>query len=361
MNKLFSSNILSLIGHAGRVGHGKRSFTLFLLKYSRHFRKSTKIREYYGKKGIHVPPVLIFSITHSCNLRCRGCYARARTPVNGNSLDSGKIRDIITEARDLGVSIILIAGGEPLVQPDIIGIIGDFPSIVFPLFTNGTLVDDGILESFRKHRQIIPVISLEGPEIETDLRRGRGTFRSINALMKRMEERGLFFGASITLTKNNYGLLSDDDFIEDLVDAGCRIIFFIEYVPLEEGTENQCLTAEQQKRITPALAVLREKFTSLFIALPGEEEQYGGCLAAGRGFIHISSTGDLEPCPFAPYSDISLNDVTLKEGLKSVFLRTIRENHPMLTESMGGCALWENRNWVSSVLEKIRTGKEQEM
>ncbi|MCD4774916.1 MAG: radical SAM protein [Candidatus Aegiribacteria sp.] len=355
MNKLFSSNILRLVGNALKINNGKPASGLFLLRYSRHFRKSMKLREHYDKKGIHVPPILIFSITHSCNLKCRGCYARARDRGgNGNSLDSAKIREVITEARDLGVSIILIAGGEPLIQPDIIRIMGDFPSIVFPLFTNGTLVDDRMLESFRKHRQIIPIISVEGPEAETDLRRGKGTFRSIEAVMKKMEEARLFFGTSITLTKSNYGLLSDDDFIGNLVDSGCRIIFFIEYVPLEEGTEARCLTAEQQKSIAPALAVLREKFSSLFIALPGEEEQYGGCLAAGRGFIHISASGDLEPCPFAPFSDINLNDVTLKEGLGSAFLQTIRKNHSMLTESMGGCALWENRNWVASVLEESR-------
>ena len=358
MNKLFSSNILSLVGNALRISQRKPLSALFLLRYRRHFRKSMKLRECNKQKGIHVPPILIFSITRSCNLRCSGCYARAKTTENVNDLGSGKIREIITEAGNLGVSIILIAGGEPITHPDIIEIISDFPSILFPLFSNGTLIDDSILETFRKNRQIIPIISLDGPEQETDLRRGQGMFRSIKAVLGKMDGRGLFFGASITLTKNNYELLSDNDFIKSLVEAGCRIIIFVEYVPLEEGTEDQCLTAEQQKNITTVLAKLRDKFKSLFIALPGEEEQYGGCLAAGRGFIHISAAGDLEPCPFAPYSDINLNDITLAEGLRSVFLRTIRDNHSMLTESKGGCALWENRNWVASVLDESRMNQE---
>ncbi len=358
MNKLFSSNILSLVGNALRISRGKPASAFFLLRYRRHFRKSMKLREYNEQKGIHVPPILIFSITSSCNLRCSGCYARAKNTENGNNLGSGKIREIITEAGNLGVSIILIAGGEPLIHPDIVEMISNFPSILFPLFTNSTLIDDNILEAFRKHRQIIPVLSLDGPEPETDLRRGKGMFQSIKAVLKKMDGRGLLFGASITLTKSNFELISDEDFIGSLVEAGCRIIFFVEYVPLEEGTENLCLTALQQKSITTALAVLRDKFNSLFVALPGEEEQYGGCLAAGRGFIHISSAGDIEPCPFAPYSDINLNDVTLEEGLRSVFLRTIRENHSMLTESMGGCTLWENRSWVASVLEESGTNKE---
>ncbi len=142
MNKLFSSNILFLLGRALKISQGKPASALFLLRYRRRFRKSMKLRKINEQNGIHVPPILIFSITHSCNLRCSGCYARAKTSENGSNLGSGKIREIITEAGNLGVSIILIAGGEPLVHPDIIEIISDFPSILFPLFTNGTLIDD---------------------------------------------------------------------------------------------------------------------------------------------------------------------------------------------------------------------------
>jgi MoaA/NifB/PqqE/SkfB family radical SAM enzyme len=76
---------------------------------------------------------------------------------------------------------------------------------------------------------------------------------------------------------------------------------------------------------------------------------FGGCLSAGRGFAHISPEGSLEPCPFAPYSDVSLRDKTLKEALQSDFLRQIRENHNELTET-GGCALWTKKEWVKSLL-----------
>ncbi|MHB8278883.1 MAG: SPASM domain-containing protein [Candidatus Humimicrobiaceae bacterium] len=77
----------------------------------------------------------------------------------------------------------------------------------------------------------------------------------------------------------------------------------------------------------------------------------GGCLASGRGFAHISPEGNLEPCPFAPYSDTNLKNLSLKEALNSDFLRKIRENHDKLSETKGGCALWENRDWVQSILK----------
>ena len=49
--------------------------------------------------------------------------------------------------------------------------------------------------------------------------------------------------------------------------------------------------------------------------------------AAWRGVVHINPEGRLEPCPFSPYSDVSLKHFSLQEALQSPLLRTIRENH----------------------------------
>jgi MoaA/NifB/PqqE/SkfB family radical SAM enzyme len=84
--------------------------------------------------------------------------------------------------------------------------------------------------------------------------------------------------------------------------------------------------------------------------VPGDEEEIGGCLSAGKGFIHISADGNVEPCPFAPYSDTNLRESSLREALQSEFLREIRENHERLSEAEGGCALWVERAWVRSLL-----------
>jgi MoaA/NifB/PqqE/SkfB family radical SAM enzyme len=88
----------------------------------------------------------------------------------------------------------------------------------------------------------------------------------------------------------------------------------------------------------------------VFIAVPWDEEEQGGCLAFGRGFMHISASGDVEPCPFDPYSDASLRDMPLKEALKSLFLAAMRENHDMFSETVGDCALWKNREQVERLL-----------
>ena len=88
----------------------------------------------------------------------------------------------------------------------------------------------------------------------------------------------------------------------------------------------------------------------LVVTLPGDEDRYGGVVwLQGRGFLHLSSTGDLEACPFAPYSDTNVKDRPLLQALKSDLLKKIRDNHRFLKESRGGCALKENSEWIESL------------
>ena len=69
---------------------------------------------------------------------------------------------------------------------------------------------------------------------------------------------------------------------------------------------------------------------------------------------YFNAEGDVEPCPFAPYSDMNLKNVSLKDALNSNFLKKIRENHAQLHETGGSCALWEKRDMVKSLLEETK-------
>jgi MoaA/NifB/PqqE/SkfB family radical SAM enzyme len=153
------------------------------------------------------------------------------------------------------------------------------------------------------------------------------------------------------LTRHNFDLVTSQDFIRELIAVGCRLFFFVDYVPVQEGTEGLLLTAEQRAAEPGRMAALQGTLPGLFVAFPGDEEMYGGCLAAGRGFVHVSPEGSLEPCPFSPFSDASLKELSLQQALRSRFLQTIRESKEHLGETRGGCALWEKREWVRSLLQ----------
>ena len=350
-NTQLNSSIKSFLENAVNVISTNQAMMEYALEALPMQEKATRLREEYGKQGIQVPPYMIISITNRCNLQCKGCYSKAQHRPIEKEISYDKLRTIIAEARDMGISFIFLAGGEPLMRPEILDITKDFPEIIFPLFTNGLLITDEIITKLQNQRNVIPIISIEGHESETDDRRGQGVYDYLQGTLDKFKNSDMFYGLSFTVTRINFDTLTNELFIDKLMAVGCQLFFFVEYIPVKEETEDMVISEEQRKDLAMILDSFRIKFSGLFVSFPGDEEEFGGCLSAGRGFIHVSAEGELEPCPFAPYSDANLNDLSLKEALKSPLLNKIRENHAELTETRGGCALWQKRQWVKSLLQ----------
>lgn len=314
-------------------------------------RKAAKLRENWKKEGIEVPPIIIFSITNQCNLQCKGCYAQSFHRSLNSELSNERLRRITEEAKELGVSFFVIAGGEPFMRPEFTEIMKDNPEIIFLVFTNGLLISDEMINTFKRNKNIVPLISLEGNEHDTDHRRGDGTYVIIQNIMAKMSQKGIFFGTSLTLTRHNFSTILDNNYTKNLVNSGCKFFLYLEYTPTTEGTEDWILALEQRSQVMNLMNTFRSKYPALFIAVPWDEDDVGGCLSAGRGFVHINAAGDLEPCPFAPFSDTNLRDSSLKEALQSEFFKRIRQIPELSRELGGGCVLWKERELVQSLLQ----------
>jgi MoaA/NifB/PqqE/SkfB family radical SAM enzyme len=331
--------------------------TLFLLKFLKNAKKATQIRKEYGENGQNIPAFLIASITSSCNLHCTGCYSRASESCSDeapqNQLTGDEWENIFQQARDIGISFIVLAGGEPLLRQDVIVKAGMYPEILFPVFTNGTMVSDDYLKLFDEKRNLVPIFSIEGDEKTTDSRRGEGVYRQLVSSMHTMRKRNIIFGASLTFTKTNISLLVSNEFIDRLHDFGCKVVFFIEYVAMNENTIDLAPTDSERELLFDEINRLRREYGDmLFMSFPGDEKVSGGCLAAGRGFFHINSHGGAEPCPASPYSDINVNDTSILEALDSNLFKSLRDEGILIDEHEGGCVLFEHREDVERIINE---------
>jgi MoaA/NifB/PqqE/SkfB family radical SAM enzyme len=328
----------------------------FLAKYALSSKKANGIRHKLEMAGEHIPPFLIASITSNCNLHCKGCYARANHSC-GDIQDKKQLTKeewdgIFKESTELGIAFILLAGGEPLIRKEVIEAAALYKNIIFPVFTNGTLVNGDYLSLFHQNRNLVPVISMEGEEITTDHRRGNGVYQTVVSNMEAMKEKGILFGTSITVTKENMMEVTSLDYLNKLQLLGCKLVFFVEYVPVDLDTKHIALEDRDRECMENRIKDLRETASQMiYISFPGDEKASGGCLAAGRGFFHINSHGGAEPCPFSPYSDTNIKDISLKEALKSPLFQKLRENHSLLNEHAGGCALFEQDEFVQSLMK----------
>jgi MoaA/NifB/PqqE/SkfB family radical SAM enzyme len=347
---LLDKSLKMFFNTAWRITLRRPSQAFFFFRTVLWQRKAARTRAAYKEIHIQVPPIIVYSITERCNLRCKGCYAHALHDHIRPEMSAEKMRETIREGRELGVSFMVLAGGEPLVRAEVLDTVKEYKDVIFFIFTNGTLINDTMADHLKQMRNVVPILSLEGNRAETDLRRGGGVYQSLMGVIGRLKKRGIFFGTSVTLTRTNIKTVTDERFVRDLNKNGCQLFFFTEYTPIDEGTDEWEVTDGQRQEMARTAAAYRKKYPALFVNLPDDEKEFGGCLAAGRGFVHISAQGDVEPCVFAPYSDTNLRDSSLKDALLSPFLTTVRENSSRLEEGSGGCALWKERAWMQSML-----------
>ena len=331
----------------------------FMVRFAAASRKASKKRAEMEKEGEHIPPFLIASITSSCNLHCAGCYSRH----NHATLDAEPVRQlsdedwsrIFQEADELGISFILLAGGEPMIRRGVIEAAGKVPNILFPVFTNGTFMDERYFRLFDACRNLIPVMSIEGNQEVTDIRRGKGVYDRLISNMDELHKRSLLFGASVTVTTENLHEVSEKSFLDNLADRGCKLVVYVEFVPVSDESAHLAPGDEEREILRKEIARLREEYPEMiFVSFPGDEKSSGGCIAAGRGFFHINSHGGAEPCPFSPYSDINVRDTSLKEALQSPLFLTLQSGDYLKEDHAGGCVLYEKREQVEALLAQAK-------
>jgi len=232
----------------------------FMLKFAAATAAASKKRREAEAQGLHIPSFLIASITSQCNLHCAGCYSRCNhatldeTPVQ--QLTDAEWLRVFSEADELGISFILLAGGEPMLRRDIIEAAGKRQNILFPIFTNGTFIDKRYFELFDKCRNLVPILSIEGEKEITDLRRGKGIYDLLIQNMDELHRRDLIFGASITVTTENIQEVTSDVFLKKLSDRGCKAVIYVEFVPVTDESrelapgdaEREYLQAELKRR-----------------------------------------------------------------------------------------------------------------
>ena len=345
LDRYLTEGVESIVKDALSASLKSPKETAFLLSYALTSKRAAAAREKHAREGRHIPSFLIASITNRCNLHCAGCYARANS-ICDDAEAAPLLTDedwcrIFDEAAQIGVSFCLLAGGEPMLRRGVLECAAKRREILFPVFTNGTLLSESMLELIDQNRNLVPIVSMEGDEAQTDARRGAGTYAKLTANMERMRDRGILFGVSITLTTENIGTVTGDAFLSLLRALGAKVAFYVDYVPADTGTESLAPGDAERETLAKRLDELRQQQDSLiYVSFPGDEQFSDGCLAAGRGFFHINPTGGAEPCPFSPVSDTNLRHTSLLAALDSPLFTRLRASELLSGHHTGACALF---------------------
>lgn len=136
-------------------------------------------------------------LTHRCNLKCIHCYFREGSCAQESGdreMSTSRILSLIDEITAAGCLFLLISGGEPLLRED-------FPEIyayakkkglLVTVFTNGTLLNEKVLELFAELPPQVVEISLYGASAGTyeKITGIRGSYeKCLNAIQQLLKRR----------------------------------------------------------------------------------------------------------------------------------------------------------------------------
>ncbi len=292
--------------------------------------------------GVMVPWAILLDPISICNLKCRGCWAGQYS--KSDTLAYQTIDRIISEAKELGIYFIIFSGGEPTLYPDLLKLCQKHSDVGFVMFTNGTLIDREIVDQMVETGNLSPAISLEGFRESTDHRRGQGVYDQVMELMDRLREKGVVFGSSITVNRNNAEeLFAGDDFIDLMVKKGAAYTWSFHYIPIGSDPDLELMiTPGQRSMLARRVPELRKEKPLFILDFWNDGTYSGGCIAGGRRYFHINARGDVEPCAFVHFAADNIKGKSLKEVLQNPLFKAYQERQPFNENLMLPCPIIDN-------------------
>jgi len=306
--------------------------------------------DFHARYGFYPPFFLVLSPSMSCNLHCYGCYSGEYE--KGEELETDLIHRVLREAKEIGIYFITLSGGEPFLRQDLLNIFSTHGDMYFQVYTNGTLIDEKLAGSLARLGNVLPLISVEGWEKETDARRGPGAFKKVLSAMTTLKEAGVLFGFSATATRENNELIISDEFVHFLARQGCFIGWYFNYLPIGKKPDLGLMpTPEQRIFRRKRLMELRREGALVLADFWNDGAITGGCIAGDR-YLHINSRGDVEPCVFVHFAVDNIRKNSLPEILRSQFFEAIRRRQPYSKNYFRPCMIIDHPQVLRQVVEE---------
>jgi len=190
------------------------------------------------------PAFLMISVNEACNLACSGCWI---SKGGTKSLSTAQLDGIIRSSKREGSYFFGILGGEPLLYKGLLDVLAKHGDCYFQLFTNGILLTDEVARRLKKLGNVTPLISIEGLEAESDIRRGKDdVYRRTLEGVRACKRAKLIIGAAASICKSNFEELVNRNYVELLAKEGVHYLWYYIYRPAgAEPNPGNALSREQ--------------------------------------------------------------------------------------------------------------------
>lgn len=284
--------------------------------------------------------IAIWNITGMCNLRCKHCYASAvnRKVQEFSISDAERLAE---EFIEIGVKMVIISGGEPLLNPHIFKIASKLKEkgISPQLSTNGTLINSKNIKEIQEIFDYVG-ISIDGPpEVHDRFRGKKGAFQKSEKALKMLLDAGVKTGIRFSLSQETSDFihfpfeLAEREgikkiYISHVVNSGYakglrwlkttererKIRFVIEksFYYVENQKDIEVVSGNNESDAVILYQIFRKKFPEKQGVLLKNLEEWGGN-QAGCKILCIDPYGNVRPDPFFPVSIGNIREKNLRD------------------------------------------------
>jgi MoaA/NifB/PqqE/SkfB family radical SAM enzyme len=265
-----------------------------------------------------VPDQFSIAVMRACPNDCIHCSAPSR---QGEILESGVVKDAISQALNMGSYLITFDGGEPMLRKDLPDLVSSVDErAIATSFTSGYHLTPEMARRLKEAGLYAVRISIDSPfENEHDRVRGRtGAFGDALDGVKNALQAGLLVDLFMVTSPHNIDHL--EDAFSLAANLGVHELSFYEIVAVGRWAshEDEVLTIEDVARLERFHKEKNRSNGPRVTALPYllSPEMFG-CFA-GRRWIHVDGAGGALPCAYMPLSFGNIKEKSLKEIWKEM-------------------------------------------
>lgn len=281
------------------------SYGALALNDTPNFHKKIRVA---GKDSLISPLSLTVELTDRCNLRCKHCYLNA-SAEKSKSMSFDQFSKLVTILKRNNVVNIELTGGEIFVNPDAYEILKlSFQNFaIVALLTNGTILDDKILNLLIEHKNKVVVnISIDSvnESVHDEFRGVAGAFKRTCENMKRMTDNGIIVRMASAIFSAN--LWEIDKLAKLSRSLGAAQFTFNHVEGFGRGTDLSKLNFNNDEKALKYVKYINDVIAANrdIIPIVSQDDYLLGTKNCGAGIkkIVIDPDGMLRPCVLYPSS-----------------------------------------------------------
>jgi MoaA/NifB/PqqE/SkfB family radical SAM enzyme len=270
-----------------------------------------------------------------------------------DAIDLETLDRTVTDAKQHGNAFFGILGGEPFMHPQLFDLLAKHPDCYFQVFTNGQFITEKAARRLRQLGNVTPLISIEGRELTSDIRRGKKEVfqRTWRGLQHCLQEK-ILTGIATSVCQSNIQELLTEDWLRELIRIGVHYVWYHTYRPVGPKPNFElALRPEQLVQVRRFVTEMRARVPIAIIDAYYDHRGEALCPMSTGISHHIGPRGDIEPCPIIQFAVESIRDprgiyATMRD---SVFLKDFRELSAGHTR---GCVVLERPDLVKQLVVK---------